>query len=458
MKLSFSVEDLLHVYIIVWPKKKASTPFFKGNYYLCLKNLLQPQKRLVTNNPNKDLFLNEFVWVLGNWEFRAGDNVYYASTDAYFYCYANFNDKFRRRSEECKKAIQDVNNRQALRNVDNLLVYELIYRHVIPHKAEELSRIRFLRCASKNKLRSATPSTWKGLGLSSARTIHSPEFKVGKRASPQAYRAIFLQIPQILNQKFQPYQSLFRARTMSIPTISPTLPCSPWERLGLSSSEAQLLDKCKGKEHVEGRPSKKSKKNEGEMSSALLPSLDANTELWKPKFSIAELGKQVTVANTAKDHDISLALARASLQRIAVISDLMKEESIELKRTKKKNEASAAGVQRDKALKDLTELQVTVYEWVFNRGISGVGDNHDKQVAKLCPGIFMEGWLACLTKLGIPEDNQHGTRLLLQRSDGEEASATETAQPIGEIAVEEAGKTTTEEAGKDTAQDPPPEL
>ena len=54
----------------------------------------------------------------------------------------DINDQFRRRSKECKEAIQAINNRQTLRKVANLLVYELIYRHVIPHKAKELSRIR----------------------------------------------------------------------------------------------------------------------------------------------------------------------------------------------------------------------------------------------------------------------------------------------------------------------------
>ena len=31
--------------------------------------------------------------------------------------------------------------------------------------------------------------------------------------------------------------------------------------------------------------------------------------MWKPDFSIAELGKQVTMVDSAKDHDTSLALA-----------------------------------------------------------------------------------------------------------------------------------------------------
>ena len=56
--------------------------------------------------------------------------------------YENFNDQFKRRSKECKEAIQAINNRQALRKVADLLAYELVYWHVIPHNAEELDKIR----------------------------------------------------------------------------------------------------------------------------------------------------------------------------------------------------------------------------------------------------------------------------------------------------------------------------
>ncbi|GFS36489.1 hypothetical protein Acr_00g0046260 [Actinidia rufa] len=70
----FSAEDLLHVYTVVQPKKEPCNPFYEGNHYLCLRKPDQPQTRLVTSNPNKDLFLDEFVWVSGAWEFRVGDD------------------------------------------------------------------------------------------------------------------------------------------------------------------------------------------------------------------------------------------------------------------------------------------------------------------------------------------------------------------------------------------------
>ena len=44
----------------------------------------------------------------------------------------------------------------------------------------------------------------------------------------------------------------------------------------------------------------------------------------------------------------------------------------------------------------------SVYEQVFNQSIGHVSDNYDRQVAKLYTNIYQEGWLACLTELGIP--------------------------------------------------------
>ncbi|GFY99167.1 hypothetical protein Acr_13g0005680 [Actinidia rufa] len=55
-----------------------------------------------------------------------------------------------------------------------------------------------------------------------------------------------------------------------------------------SSSEALLLDKCKGKELAAG-PSQNSKKKERGTSSADLPSLSVHAELWKPEFSTVKL-------------------------------------------------------------------------------------------------------------------------------------------------------------------------
>ena len=63
-ELPFSDLDLLHVYTVVLPKKEPSTHLLKGNNYLWLRNPRQPLTRLLTDIPDKDVHLNEFVWVL----------------------------------------------------------------------------------------------------------------------------------------------------------------------------------------------------------------------------------------------------------------------------------------------------------------------------------------------------------------------------------------------------------
>ncbi|GFY85506.1 hypothetical protein Acr_04g0002440 [Actinidia rufa] len=67
-----------------------------------------------------------------------------------------------------------------------------------------------------------------------------------------------------------------------------------------------LLEKCKGKELIE-ETSRRTKRRARKTSSG------ASTKLWKLEFSTCELNKEVTVADSAKDYDISMALARSIL-------------------------------------------------------------------------------------------------------------------------------------------------
>ena len=57
----FTTEGLFHVYCIVWPRRNLEIHMYKGNHYLYLRKCNQPQTRLVTDSPDKDLYLNDFV-------------------------------------------------------------------------------------------------------------------------------------------------------------------------------------------------------------------------------------------------------------------------------------------------------------------------------------------------------------------------------------------------------------
>ncbi|GFZ03471.1 hypothetical protein Acr_16g0000950 [Actinidia rufa] len=322
MKLPFSAADLLHVYTVV-RMKESGTPFFKGNHYLLLRNPRQPQTRLVAGNPDKDLFLNEFVWVSGKWEFRGGNDGLFSFP------------------------------RHNCRLPDNKFQRPL---------QEPLGRSQ---CRAQ---RGRTPRLSSRLGEG-----HHFEF---------------------LNLHFL---RLFRQQG---------------RRRGVS----QL---ARVEQKREPGPSKKAKKKKGEMSSALLPSSSAQAKLWKLEFSTSELGKQVTVADSARDHDTSLALAQAVMLSKDVV-DLAEDGSKEIRdllvmqqvRPPERNlgvddgavrrdqeveeedklsgercsyaaeargEVVAIQEQLDKALGQLKKAACgPVFERVYNRGIDRAGDNYDK--------------------------------------------------------------------------------
>ncbi|GFS31493.1 hypothetical protein Acr_00g0017690 [Actinidia rufa] len=79
--LEFGAYDLLHVYIVVRLKWEPDINLSIGNHYLRLQNNQHPWIRLVSEIPNKDLSLEDFVWVLKNWEFWDGDDRVHAFLD-----------------------------------------------------------------------------------------------------------------------------------------------------------------------------------------------------------------------------------------------------------------------------------------------------------------------------------------------------------------------------------------
>ncbi|GFZ02259.1 insulinase (Peptidase family M16) protein [Actinidia rufa] len=68
-RLEFTAEDLFHVYCVVKPRRNPKTQMLEGNHYFRLRKPNQPQTRLVTDSPDKDQYLNDFIWVSGQWEF-----------------------------------------------------------------------------------------------------------------------------------------------------------------------------------------------------------------------------------------------------------------------------------------------------------------------------------------------------------------------------------------------------
>ncbi|PSS33112.1 Stress response protein [Actinidia chinensis var. chinensis] len=166
----------------------------------------------------------------------------------------------------------------------------------------------------------------------------------------------------------------------------------------------------------------------------VLPNIPSShvLELWAPKFVVVELGKQVTNADTSRDHETCLALGNVvmlpqdSLQRAVANSDRMKKYSNDLKKANHKTPAFKA------ELKKVASGEV--FERVFNRGYNHAGDSYEKQVAELRPSIFKEGWLVYLKELGAPSDHLAWNALTPPPADEEGVTA------MGEVSTTQGNK------------------
>ena len=135
-----------------------------------------------------------------------------------------------------------------------------------------------------------------------------------------------------------------------------------------------------------------------------------STELKKFKKKVSNLEFELKQAK--------LALATINQLKMNLVAAKEARDATYAAATQAHNKAAVVGAQRDKALQNLTELQAAtcglVYEQIFNRGINRAEDNYNKKVVELHHGIYMEGWLAFLTKLGVPADNPVWVKVALE--------------------------------------------
>ncbi|GFZ21761.1 hypothetical protein Acr_29g0009230 [Actinidia rufa] len=124
--LEFIAEDLFHVYCVVKPRKNPKTQMLEGNHYLRLRKPNQPHTRLVTDSLNKDQYLNDFIWVSGQWEFPADEPNPFSVPRHRGYVPIGFNRRFWRRSDRCSAAISAVNNCGRSRRVSDLLALKAV--------------------------------------------------------------------------------------------------------------------------------------------------------------------------------------------------------------------------------------------------------------------------------------------------------------------------------------------
>ncbi|GFY87931.1 hypothetical protein Acr_05g0015700 [Actinidia rufa] len=71
---------------------------------------------MLTKNSDKNLYLDEFVWISSNWEFWPGDDGLWAFPRTNVRINDGFNSNYKIHSESCKVAIRHVNNSQEPRD------------------------------------------------------------------------------------------------------------------------------------------------------------------------------------------------------------------------------------------------------------------------------------------------------------------------------------------------------
>ncbi|GFS37064.1 hypothetical protein Acr_00g0049530 [Actinidia rufa] len=86
----------------------------------------------VTDSPDKDQYLNDFIWVSGQWEFLADGPDPFSVPRHRGYV--------PRRSDRCSAAISAVNNCGCSRRVSDLLGYVPLYQYTIPLRAARQGR------------------------------------------------------------------------------------------------------------------------------------------------------------------------------------------------------------------------------------------------------------------------------------------------------------------------------
>ncbi|GFY85505.1 hypothetical protein Acr_04g0002430 [Actinidia rufa] len=326
--LEFTAEDLFHVYCVVKPRRTPVTQMLEGNHYLRLRKPNQPQTRLVTDSLDKDQYLNDFIWVSGQWEFPADEPDPFSIPRHRGYVPIGFNRRFWRRSDRCSAAISAVNNYGRSRRVSDLLGYVPLYRYTIPFRTARQGRlvlpplqIRGPGSRPRSSLSDESSSSW-DIDLGDEALNEEAEVEDGEEVDQVPAAFPLVPSPLVLGPEpinLPSSDSDLNAEIMApkvrilgkkqVPVIEPpTLPEAPVSSTPAPAKDQSIASslmggKRKGKQPVEGTSRPKRGKGVGSAS--------GTPELWAPQFAAVELGKQVTSADTSKDHETCVALGNA---------------------------------------------------------------------------------------------------------------------------------------------------
>ncbi|GFY92773.1 S-adenosyl-L-methionine-dependent methyltransferases superfamily protein [Actinidia rufa] len=363
--LEFTAEDLFHVYCVVKPRKNFEAQMLEGNHYLRLRKPNQPQMRLVTDFPDKDQYLNDFIWVSGQWEFPTDKPDPFSVP--------------RHRGYVPIAAISFVNNCGRSRKVSDLLGYVPLYRYTIPLRAARQGRpilpplqIRRPSSRPRSSLSDEVSDLFEGTSVKLQRLLEEVEGESsGSSESSSSSWDVYLRDKGLNDEAEVEDGEEVDQVLAAVPLVpAPLVPIPEPINLPSSDFDIAIIEPREIVEHYYSHSGSSSSESQG------------NEEIMAPK---------VTSADTSKDHETCVALGNAVMLPQDVVDHAAETTAeFEGKLVMLGAQAFACG---------------EVYKKLFDRAFERAGDVYEKQLAELRPGIFQEGWLACLKELKIPPDH-----------------------------------------------------
>ncbi|GFY91072.1 hypothetical protein Acr_07g0012680 [Actinidia rufa] len=249
--------------------------------------------------------------------------------------YADFNNRFKHHSDECKEAIRATNSRRESRDIDEILAYKLHCRHKIPCKTADLIRANLppmciegrapLREAFGLERPKASTSTYRPLIQVHGSGEGSTSISVVEPKDPVLLVSIssldiessddptcIVRGVEIVGRSSGEIDVIrFRNFKKTTSAVDPsTMAALPAPDIPLVPSYSQLT---RWWESIRVHPSPHPRENaKGRNSRRAHPrSLDRYQGRLEAQVLSYEIGRQVTVANSARDHDTSVAFVRA---------------------------------------------------------------------------------------------------------------------------------------------------
>ncbi|GFY92591.1 hypothetical protein Acr_08g0009870 [Actinidia rufa] len=374
----------------------------EGNHYLRLRKPNQPQTRLVMDSPDKDQYLNDFIWISGQWEFPAGEPDPFSIP--------------RHRGYVPVAAIRAVNNYGRSCKVSNLLSYVFLYRYTILFRATCEGRpilpplqICGLGLRPRSSLSDEVSDLFEGTSVELRRLLEEAKGESsGSNESSSSSWDVDLG-DEGLDEEAEVDDD---EEVDQVPAVR-----HPWFQSPCRSSSSG----SQGNEEIMAPKVRTLRKGQAPRIEPPMLSEATNSSMPIPAED-QSIAPSSMATDTSKDHETCVALGNAVMLpqdvadhaaettvefggKLVMLGaqgavDLKKANQKanslekELKQTKSeladaRSAAEIATLQRNQAQQEASDLKA------FACG----------ELAELRPGVFQEGWLACLKELKIPLDH-----------------------------------------------------